>query len=65
MKTTKVYIGKYDNIDKPHVSATVIVPGLGEIEMKDVVSQATIDALFAEVATAAELRLRGHIKRTS
>jgi len=61
MRTTQVHISQSTGDRKLYVSAQVEVPGLGTVDMKDVVSQKTIDLLFAEVAAAAELKLKGHV----
>ena len=62
IRTLRVHIGASTAPRPYYVSAVVEVPGLGEIEMKDIVSQATVDALFSEVALAAEMKIRGQIK---
>lgn len=59
--TLRVHIAKSSPSHALYVNAVVEVPGIGEIEMKDTVSQATVDALFAEVAAAAEMKIRGKI----
>lgn len=61
IRTLKIHISASTPPRPYYVCATVEVPGIGEIEMKDLVSRATIDALFAEIATAAELKIRGQV----
>lgn len=57
MKTVKVYISDRDSRGKYYCSCDVEVPGIGTLEMKDVLSTETIENVFREVEAAARIKL--------
>lgn len=65
MKTLRVHISNLTQGPNFYVNCVVAIPGLGDVEVADCVSQATIDSLFAEVAAAADLKLRGVVKASA
>jgi hypothetical protein len=61
VKTRTIHISKLDD-DRPlYIRATLSLPGIGEIEMENVVSQETVERLFREIETLAAERIRGNI----
>ena len=56
MKVTQVHVG-YRDEGRRFISATIDVPGLGEVEIRDCLSTETTDRLAVEVAAALRAKM--------